>query len=143
RLAFGSNAPAGPVSPLHGILLAVERKGAEEGPELRFFPRERLSLEDAVYAYTAGAAAAVGLEEGGSLEPGKVADMVHLSLDIFRGGGRAGRLAGGAEALLRARVVRTYVGGEPVYERRAGEGVPAPAGGENGGEIGESGESGG
>jgi len=108
-LAFGSDAPVAPVSPLHGIYAAVERKDYTEGPQLRFFPRESISLEDAVYAYTMGSAASVGLDDRiGSLETGKYADLVHLSKDILKEG---------AESLPDAVVLQTIVGGETVFER--------------------------
>lgn len=121
KLALASDAPAGSADPLHGLYLAAERKRWDEGPELRFYPRERLSLEDAVYAYTAGGAAAMGLADAGSLEPGKHADMVHLSLDVLSEGGGGGRTVSRGDRLLQARVVRTFVAGEPVYERRIAE----------------------
>jgi predicted amidohydrolase YtcJ len=114
RLAFGSDAPAGPVNPLHGIYAAVERKDVTEGPEFRFFPRERIGLADAVHAYTMGSSAALGLERRlGSLEPGKRADLVVLSRDIFEPN---------SDALEDARVVMTVVDGEVVFDaKRQGE----------------------
>ncbi len=108
-LAFGSDAPAAPVNPLRGIYAAVERKDFADGPHLRFFPKERISLEDAVYAYTMGSAASVGLEDSiGSLEAGKYADIVHISKDILKEG---------AESLPDTVVVRTIIGGETVFEK--------------------------
>jgi len=107
-LAIGSDAPLGSINPLHGIYAAVERKDFREGPELRFFPRERIQLRDALLAYTRGSAAALGLErELGSLEPGKYADLVVLSKDIF---------GHDAEALADINVTLTVVGGDTVYE---------------------------
>ena len=108
-LAFASDAPAGSINPLYGIYLAVERKGYSDGPELRFLPRERISTEQAVYAATMGGAKALGMEEEvGSIEPGKRADLVHLSEDIF---------SIETDRLRDVAVLKTFVGGNPVYER--------------------------
>ena len=107
-LAIGSDAPVGSINPFHGIYAAVERKDFNEGPELRFFPKERIQLRDAFLAYTRGSAAALGLEkELGSLEPGKYADLVVLSQDV---------LSQDAEVLADIEVKLTLVGGETVYE---------------------------
>jgi predicted amidohydrolase YtcJ len=109
-LAMGSDAPRGPVNPLYGMYTAVERKDFGEGPEIRFLPRERIGLHDALYAYTMGSAAALGLEgEIGSLEPGKYADLVVLSQDPF---------FNDPEALRDMTVQMTMVGGEIVYDGR-------------------------
>jgi predicted amidohydrolase YtcJ len=107
-VAIGSDAPVGSVNPLHGLYAAVERKDMREGPELRFFPRERIGLRDAMMAYTRGSAAAMGLQsELGSLETGKYADLVVLSEDI---------LGHDAGSLPDTSVVMTVVGGETVYQ---------------------------
>jgi predicted amidohydrolase YtcJ len=107
-LAIGSDAPVGSINPFHGIYAAVERKDFNEGPELRFFPNERIQLRDALLAYTRGSAAALGLEkELGSLEPGKYADLIVLSQDV---------LSQDDEALATIEVKLTLVGGETVYE---------------------------
>lgn len=108
-LAIASDAPAGSADPFRGIYAAVERRDFDEGPELRFFPKEKLPLEDAVYAYTMGGARAVGMgEEVGSIEIGKYADFIHISKDIFRED---------ISALKGVEVLRTWVGGEVVYEK--------------------------
>jgi predicted amidohydrolase YtcJ len=110
-IGFGSNAPVAPVHPLRGIYAASERKDFHDGPQLRFFPKERITLEDAVYGYTMGSATAIGLEKKiGSLETGKYADIVHLSKDILRDG---------AESLADAVVLRTIIGGETAFEKTA------------------------
>jgi len=108
-LAFGSEAPNAPVNPLFGIYCAVERKGFFDGPELRFFPRERITLEEAVYAHTIGGARACGIDkETGSLESGKFADFIHLSRDIFKEG---------PEKLKDTEVLLTVVGGKVVFRK--------------------------
>ena len=107
-LAFGSNAPTGSINPIHGIYAAVERRDVNEGPELRFYPRERIQLRDALIAYTRGSAASMGLDTClGSLELGKYADLVVLSHDI---------LGGDVGDLDHVSVLMTVVGGDTVYE---------------------------
>ena len=70
-------------------------------------PEQRLTVEEAVYAYTVGAAFASGEEAiKGSLAPGKLADLVVLSQDIF---------TIDPMAILETEVVGTMVGGEWVY----------------------------
>ena len=84
RLAFGSDWPAGPLNPLLGIHAAVTRKTPEGLPEAGWNAEERLPLEDAIAAYTAGAAwAAFDEQRKGSIAPGMLADLVILSDDIF------------------------------------------------------------
>jgi len=100
-LAFGSDAPIETCDPLAGLYAAVARHGRGDG-RAPWHPELALSIEDAVRAYTLGAARATG-EEGlkGSLAPGKFADMVVLSDDIVAH----------PEALERARVVCAIIGG--------------------------------
>jgi predicted amidohydrolase YtcJ len=93
---------------LYGLYCAVERKGFDDGPELRFYPRERVLIDDAVYAYTMGGARACGMEsEVGSIEQGKYADFVHLSHDPMRSD---------TERLQQTEVIDVFVGGEAVYQ---------------------------
>ena len=84
-LAFGSDCPVEDLNPLVGIHAAVTRRCADgsPGPE-GWYPGQRLTVEEAVHAYTLGAARAVGLDDRlGSLLPGKLADLVVLDRDIF------------------------------------------------------------
>jgi predicted amidohydrolase YtcJ len=84
-LAFGSDAPVEDLSPLVGIHAAVTRRRAEgdPGPE-GWHPEQRITVTEAVHAYTLGAAYASGEEQiKGSLAPGKLADLVILDQDIF------------------------------------------------------------
>jgi hypothetical protein len=85
HLAFGSDCPVETLDPLAGIHAAVTRRRADgsPGPE-GWFPAERLTVAEAVHAYTLGAAHASGEARlKGSLSPGKLADVVVLSHDIF------------------------------------------------------------
>jgi len=84
-LAFGSDCPVEDFSPLAGIHAAVTRRRADgfPGPQ-GWRPSERITVAEAVRAYTQGAAYASGEERlKGSISPGKLADLVVLSQDIF------------------------------------------------------------
>ena len=84
-LAFGSDCPVESLNPLEGIHAAVTRRRLDGSPGPRgWYPQERLTVHEAVWAYTWGAAYASGEEDiKGSLTPGKLADLVVLSRDIF------------------------------------------------------------
>ncbi|MEV6103910.1 amidohydrolase [Streptomyces sp. NPDC051940] len=105
-LAAGSDWPVSSPDPLAGIHVAVNRRdpGAADGPV--FLPEQRLDLPTAVAAYTAGTAHVNGLDDGGSLRPGNLADLVVLDRDIFTA--PPGEIA-------EARVEQTYVGGALVH----------------------------
>ncbi len=85
RLAFGSDAPVETPDVIQGIHAAVTRMRADGSPGGDgWYPEERLTVEEAVWAYTVGAAYAGGTESSqGSITPGKLADLVVLSQDIF------------------------------------------------------------
>jgi len=112
-LAFGSDGPVEDLNPFVGIHAAVTRNRADgsPGPE-GWYPQQRLTVEDAVRAYTLGAAYAVGLEDRlGSLTPGKLADLIVLDRDIF---------TCDSMAIVETRVMATMVGGQLVYDELAG-----------------------
>ncbi|MBC7225804.1 MAG: amidohydrolase [Thermoflexales bacterium] len=84
-LAFGSDCPVESPNPFLGIHAAVTRSRPDGygGPE-GWIPSQRITVEEAVRAYTWGAAYAAGLESRlGTLTPGKWADLVVLDRDIF------------------------------------------------------------
>jgi predicted amidohydrolase YtcJ len=84
-LAFGSDCPVESLDPLAGIHAAVTRRRADgaPGPE-GWIPEERVTVAQAVYAYTLGAAYASGeIKLKGSVTPGKLADLTVLSRDLF------------------------------------------------------------
>lgn len=84
RLVFGSDAPVEPAAPLLGLHAAVTRRRLDgrPGPD-GWHPEQRLTLPEALRAYTLGPAEAAGLEGRlGSLVPGKLADLVVLDGSI-------------------------------------------------------------
>lgn len=104
-LAFGSDAPVETLSVLAGIHAAVTRRRPDGAPgPAGWYGEQRLTVAEAVHAYTAGAAYASGEETvKGSLTPGKLADLVILSQDIF---------SVPPMRILETEVVGTMVGGE-------------------------------
>jgi predicted amidohydrolase YtcJ len=83
HLAFGTDAPVEPPDPMLGIHAAVTRQRNGE-PEGGWYPEQRISVAEAIRAYTLGSAAAAGLaHEQGSISAGKLADLVVLSADPY------------------------------------------------------------
>ena len=84
HIAFGSDAPVISFNVMEGIYCAVTRKDLKGRPEGGWLPEQKISVYDAVYAYTMGGAYA-SYDEGkkGSIRNGKYADMVILDRDIF------------------------------------------------------------
>jgi predicted amidohydrolase YtcJ len=108
-LAFGSDAPVEDISPLLGIHAAVTRRRPDgfPGPE-GWYPEQRLTVPEALHAYTLGAAYASGEETvKGSLTPGKLADLVILDQDIYQID---------PMDIPHTQVLATIVGGKFVYQ---------------------------
>jgi predicted amidohydrolase YtcJ len=83
-LAFGSDWSVSTPDPRHQLATAVARMDPRGSAEEPLLPDERLGLADAIAAHTIGAAYACGLEgQTGSIEPGKLADLVVLERDLF------------------------------------------------------------
>ncbi|BCX04851.1 MAG: amidohydrolase [Candidatus Roseilinea sp.] len=83
RLALGSDSPVETFDPLVGIHAAVTRRRRDGTPEGGWYPDQRLTIEEAIYGYTMGAAyAGYSEHELGSIEPGKLADLTVLSHDL-------------------------------------------------------------
>ncbi|MFF1923058.1 amidohydrolase [Streptomyces sp. NPDC058221] len=104
-VAAGSDWPVSSADPMHGIHTAVNRV-APGGDRPPFLPRERISLTDALAAYTAGSAYVNHLDDTGSIRAGALADLVVLDRDPY---------AASAAEIAEARVIGTYVGGRRVY----------------------------
>ena len=84
-LAFGSDWPVVTLSPWEGLQNAVTRQTTEGEPKGGWIPSERISLADAIKGYTLNAAFAGHREKTeGSLEPGKLADVIVISQDLFK-----------------------------------------------------------
>ncbi|HEX6495315.1 MAG TPA: amidohydrolase, partial [Acidobacteriaceae bacterium] len=104
-LAFGTDYPVEPITPFRGIYAAVTREN-EAGTQ-SYFPEEKLTIAQALYAYTQGSAYAEFSESyKGTLAPGMVADFVVLDRDLTRIP---------AHDILGAKVLRTVVAGHPTY----------------------------
>jgi len=109
-LAFGSDWPVAPLDPLLGIYAAVTRATLDGKDPAGWFPEQRLTLEEALRAYTRGSAYASFQEKvQGTISPGMLADVVVLSDDLFRIP---------PEKIKDVRVEITIVGGRIVYEAR-------------------------
>lgn len=83
-LAFGSDWPVAPMVPLMGIYAAATRRTLDGKNPDGWFPEQKITVAEAVHAYTIGSAYAEGEEKiKGSMAPGKLADLVVLTEDIF------------------------------------------------------------
>ena len=104
-LAFGTDYPVEPVTPFRGLYSALTRQ-SEDGKK-SYYPAQKLNIEQAIAAYTTGAAFAEFAEkQKGKLEPGMLADFVVLDQDIT---------AALPPKILETKVLRTVVGGKTVY----------------------------
>jgi predicted amidohydrolase YtcJ len=84
RLALGSDAPVAPLNPMLGIYAAVTRQDERGQPANGWYPEERLTVAEAIHGYTMGPAYLAGKQAvQGSITPGKWADMVVLSRNLF------------------------------------------------------------
>jgi predicted amidohydrolase YtcJ len=107
-LAFGTDYPVEPVTPFRGLYAAVTRR-SENGKQ-EYFPEQRLTMDQAIAAYTTGSAFAEFEEkEKGKLAAGLLADFIVLDRDVT---------ASSAEKVLATKVLRTVVGGKTVYEAK-------------------------
>lgn len=106
-LAFGTDWPfAAPVNPFLGLYAATTRKSVDGKQE--YYPAQKLSIEQAIAAYTSGSAYAEFAEkEKGTLAPGMLADFAVLDRDPT---------AVAPEKMLGTKVLRTVVGGKKVFE---------------------------
>jgi hypothetical protein len=106
RIAFGTDYPVEPITPFRGIYCAVTRQN--EAGTKDYFPEQKLTIEQALAAYTTGSAYAEFAEKDkGTLAPGMLADFVVLDRDLTKVG---------PPEILKTEVLRTVVGGKTVFE---------------------------
>ncbi len=109
QVAFGSDWYVAPASPLQGIYAAVTRRTLDERNPDGWVPEQKISLEQALRAYTyEGAFASFEEDIKGMLKPGMLADMVLLDRDLT---------AIEAPEIRDAVVLKTIVGGRVVFSR--------------------------
>jgi predicted amidohydrolase YtcJ len=110
KVAFGSDWSVAPLSAILGIDAAVNRRTLDGKHPAGWFPEQRISVKDAVLAYTLTSAYAAHQDKDrGSIEAGKLADLVVLSRDILADAER--------DHIAETEVVMTIVGGQVVYDR--------------------------
>jgi predicted amidohydrolase YtcJ len=115
RLAFGTDWDVAPLNPMFGLYAAVTRATLDGKNPKGWFPEQKLTMAEAVDAYTAGSAYAEFQDkEKGSISPGKLADMVILSDDIF---------SMDPVKVRDVKVIKTIVGGRTVFELGQAGGV--------------------
>lgn len=107
RLAFGSDWFVAPPTPLEGIYAAVSRQTLDDANPNGWVPEQKISVEEALRAYTSDAAySAFEEKRKGTLAPGKLADFVILEKDLR---------AIPAEEIRQVKVKMTVVGGKVVF----------------------------
>ena len=108
-VAFGTDYPVEPITPFRGIYSAVTRLNEAGGKS--YFPQDKLTIDQALFAYTQGSAFAEFSETfKGKLAPGYVADFIVLDRDLTRIP---------APEILKTHVLQTVVDGRMVYEAPA------------------------
>jgi predicted amidohydrolase YtcJ len=106
RLAFGSDWFVAPATPLEGIYAAVTRRTLDDKNPDGWVPAQKITVEEALRAYTVGGAyASFDESRKGTLSAGKLADLVIVDRDLFK-------LP--PEEIRNAKVLTTVVGGKVV-----------------------------
>jgi len=110
-LAFGSDWPVAPMKPLRGIYAAVTRRTRDGKHPDGWTPEQKISVAQAVHAYTMGSAYAEFEDDiKGSIENNKLADIVVLDTDIFQAT---------PDQLGAAKVDITIIGGKVIFDRKS------------------------
>jgi len=110
-LAFGSDWTVAPLDPLAGLKAAVTRQTLDGKHPNGWMPEQKITLDEALRAYTAGSAYAEFADKvKGTLTPGKLADIVMLDRDLYQ--------IPSAE-IDQARVLLTIMNGQVVYEKES------------------------
>jgi predicted amidohydrolase YtcJ len=108
-IANGSDFPVEEANPMFGLYAAITRQDRNGNPPGGWAPDQRMSRDQALKSFTLNAAFAAHAEKDlGSIEVGKLADIVILSKDIMRVP---------PKEILTAQVVKTIIGGKVVYEQ--------------------------
>lgn len=109
-LAFGSDSPVAPIDPIFGVYAAVTRRTLDDKNPGGWIPEQKITVDEAVRAFTWGSAYAE-FQDGvkGTLEVGKLADLVMLSDDIF---------TIDPVKIRDVKVLTTIVDGRVVFERK-------------------------
>jgi predicted amidohydrolase YtcJ len=116
-VAFGTDWSVEPLDPRIGLYAAVTREFRGGGPKGGWHPEEKLTIEEALDLYTRGSAFAEFMEgRKGTLEPGKLADLVVFGADLLALARKD------PKAILAAPVEMTVVGGKVVFEAKASGG---------------------
>jgi len=106
RLAFGTDWEVAPLNPMLTLYAATTRATLDGKNPDGWFPEQKLTIKEAIEAYTMGSAYAEFQEsEKGSITPGKLADMVLLSIDPVK--------------IRDVKVFKTWVGGKLTYDNGA------------------------
>jgi len=109
KVAFGSDWFVAPPIPLEGIYAAVTRRTLDGKNPEGWVPEQKITVEQALTAYTINAAYASFDEKiKGSLEPGKLADFVIIDKDLTK-------INPGQ--IREAKILQTFVGGKSVYKK--------------------------
>ena len=110
-LAFGSDWTVAPLDPMTGVYAAVTRRTLDDKNPDGWYPKQKLSVEETIHAYTVGSAYAEFAEKvKGTLTSGKLADIVMLDRDIFKIN---------PVEIINTRVLLTVMDGRIVYESGA------------------------
>jgi predicted amidohydrolase YtcJ len=110
RLALGTDWEVAPLDPMQTVYAAVTRATLDGKNPNGWFPEQKLTVPETVEAYTMGSAYAEFQEsEKGSITPGKLADMVLLSEDIF---------SIRPEEIKNVKALMTFVGGKTVWDEK-------------------------
>jgi len=111
RLALGKDGEVAPLDPMLTLYAATTRATLDGKNPKGWFPEQKLTIQEAIEAYTMGSAYAEFQEnEKGSITAGKLADMVLLSDDV---------LSIDPVKIREAKVLKTWVGGKMTYDREA------------------------
>ena len=119
KLAFGTDFPVESPNPLPGLAAGISREDMNGQPPGGWFPEQRLTLGQALHAYTRGAAFAGFAEQKiGNLEPGKWADFVIVDRDLTRAS---------PQDLAHIKVLETWVAGKKMWSKPASASRPERA----------------